>query len=301
MQYPLYAIEVAFCFSQTRETRKKHKKSENSWVETGSVITDNLVMNNFRLCGAFLGFFAGVVFFFSACRSFGQELPPSPLTAEEQRAIALSGFMAEMNHHSHTTLSFGKMTDADKKDALRVLSRDWGITTRDELLSTIRMMELDGHAAALAEIKETVREHGDGGDFASGDFNPADFDRYFPRERDRNYLRYVAKNWDYYKDHTIVAWDWGRNIALARWGYEVGFLTADEAWEIIFHHARKIWPLYQSWEEYGTDYCRGRVFWASGFQSEKTYTLQTNAIYGRLTRRGGLWSHVEWPLPGTSE
>jgi hypothetical protein len=184
------------------------------------------------------------------------------------------------------------MDERGRNNWLTVLSRDWDITTREELLETLDRMENGGHAASFKEIQEIIHE-------ISGTKNESEaramlLRKYSWNETKINRLTYVISNWDQYQNRTIKAWDLGRNISLCRWGYNVGFLTEDEAWEKIFYYARLIQSLYNSWEEYGYDYFMGRIFWASGFGEEKSYLARTEPIYKKLIN--SYWGWLDWHI-----
>jgi hypothetical protein len=211
------------------------------------------------------------------------------LTGAQRWAIALTGFMTELNNDSHESLNFNVMNGVNKRKYLELLRRDWGITTREELLETMTVTELDGHASSLAFVKKIISTNKD---FS---FN-AIFNKFQLSARQYNYLKFAVVNWGHYYNRSILAWDLGRNIALCRWGYDTGFLTEEEAWEKIMYYARKIQSLYNSWAEYGLDYYFGRIFWAAGSGSEADYFLRTDEIYQKLMGRTGYWTGLEWKV-----
>jgi hypothetical protein len=227
-----------------------------------------------------------LVLFLSSCISLGENEVPQPLTPQQAWALALSGVMTEVNDDWHDALSFNKMNRTHKRRYKQILRESWNIHNRYELLMTLEATEYDGHAQSLAAVKKEIGENPDAltagrfGGFRSGG----------------RYLRYVAANWNIYRDRTILAWDWGRCVSLCRWGYGSGYLSEEEAWEKIMYYARKIQPLYTSWEDYGFDYFMGRVFWASGFGEEKEYFEVTKVIYDDLTSYGGYWKSLEWDI-----
>jgi hypothetical protein len=213
------------------------------------------------------------------------------LTEAQAWAISLTGIMTEIHHANHNALNSTPINNRYKNIWLTTLRRDWGITTREELLETLDSMENGGHAASFREIKEIINEIIDLRDesevrsiLMKYEWNQAKINRF----------NYVAANWDKYQNSTLKAWDLGRNINLCRWGYTVGFITEDEAWEKIFHYAKLIQPLYNSWEEYGYDYFMGRVFWASSFGEEEEYFASTEPVYRRLLR--GHWRSLKWHI-----
>ena len=213
------------------------------------------------------------------------------LTKAQLWAISLTGIMTEVNNSNRNSLNTSAMDETGKNIWLEVLRRDWDINTREELLETLDRMEAGGHAASFGEIKDihyeimlaanemAVREI----------INRVDWDH-------TKYSRfmYVSANWNSYYNRTIKAWDLGRNISLCRWGYNAGFITEQEAWEKIFHYAKIIQPLYNSWEEYGYDYFMGRLFWASGFGEAESYFLRTDPVYKRLM--DSYWNWLDWHI-----
>ncbi|MDR1972000.1 MAG: DUF1266 domain-containing protein [Treponema sp.] len=215
----------------------------------------------------------------------------SKLPEEKLWALALTGFLTTANHDQHDLLGFNDINESNKTNYSNLLKRDWGINNRDELLATIQNTETNGHAGRLRQIKQIIQETIDGrGSFSIIAVN----NKYHLDSRNYNYLKFVVLNWDRFNNRSIQAWDLGRVIALCRWGYSAGFLTEEEAWEKIMYYARKIQPLYESWEEYGYDYYMGRIFWASGFGDDVNYLHQTDKLYKDLTGEQGYWRNFIW-------
>jgi hypothetical protein len=213
------------------------------------------------------------------------------LSKAQAWAISLTGIMTEINRSNRDTLNVSTINERWKNTWLEVLSRDWGITTREELLETLNRMESGGHAASFLEIKDIIYEI----IAARNEFEITSIIMKYEWDQTKiNRFNYVLNNWDKYYNRTIKAWDLGRNISLCRWGYNVGFITEDEAWEKIFRYAKQIQPFYDSWDEYGYDYYMGRVFWASGFGEEKSYIASTEPVYRQLL--SSYWGTIEWNI-----
>jgi len=227
---------------------------------------------------------------FVACLVLCNSILFAELTKPQLWAISLTGIMTEINNSNRNALYASTMDERGRNTWLTTLSRDWGIDTRAELLSTLDSLETGGHAASFREIQEIVRELLRAGDNSAA--VSAVFNRYEWDVTKYNRFMFVAANWNEYQYLTIKAWDLGRSISLCRWGYNVGFITEDEAWARIFRIAKIIQPLYKSWAEYGYDYFMGRIFWASGFEEEVRYIEWTEPIYRRLMN--GYWSWLDW-------
>jgi len=213
------------------------------------------------------------------------------LTKTQMWAIALTGIMTESNRSNRNSLNTSAMNESGRNTWLNVMSRDWDVNTREELLETLESLENGGHSASLKEIQNIIYE-------IYGITNEYDvitiLEKYSWDETKINRYNYVTANWGKYYYRSIRSWDLGRSISLCRWGYNTGFLTEEEAWERIFHYAKIIQSLYNSWEEYGYDYLMGRVFWASGFREEENYFARTEPIYQKLLR--SYWSLIDWNI-----
>ena len=215
------------------------------------------------------------------------------LTKAQLWAISLTGILTEANSSYRNSLNAFAMNDSGRSTALRLLNRDWGIFTREELFEALDSLEEGGHAAAFREIQEIINEINES---IEAGYNEEVIYAILNKQEWDNIkwirFRYVHNNWDKYQNRTIKAWDLGRSISLCRWGYSVGFLTEEEAWKRIFHIAGLIQPLYSSWEEYGYDYYMGRLFWASSSGEEESYLQRTEPIYRKLLN--SYWSWLDW-------
>ena len=223
------------------------------------------------------------------CTSLPENPGAAALTGRQLWAIALSGMMTELNNDRHTTLNFNTMNGRNKRVYRRILRRDWNVHNKNELLQAMEDLERSGSAAGLERLKRIITE------------NHNDIERILEKhtfsKREYNRLEFILKYWEIYRHARIAAWDLGRAIALCRWGFDVGFLSEEEALERIMYYAKKIQPLYGSWEEYGLHYSQGRIYWASGFGSkddEYEYMEQTDRLYKKLTGDSGYWRNLEW-------
>ena len=214
------------------------------------------------------------------------------LTKAQLWAISLPGILTEARGGYRNSLNDMAMNENGRNSVLTTLRRDWGITTREQLLDMLDSLENGGHAASFKEIQWIVNEiieAGNDGSVISAILNKVEWDRVKV-----NRFNYVNKNWEKYQNVTLKGWDLGRSVSLCRWGYNVGFMTEAEAWKRIFHIASTIQPLYSSWEEYGYDYFMGRLFWASSSGEEESYLRTTEPIYNRLLN--SYWGWLDWDV-----
>lgn len=211
------------------------------------------------------------------------------LTKAQKWELALTEIITVVNGDSHDTLNFGELNEKNKAKYSEWLKRDWSITNKEELLSTLADMEVDGHAVVLEKMQKIINDTDN-----YSIFNIVN--KYKLSSRHYNYLKFTIANWSIYKNRSIKVWDWGRNISLCRWGYDCGYLSEEEAWERITYYAKKIQPLYKNWIDYGFDYYMGRVFWASGFGEDISYLYKTDKIYQELISNDGYWASLEWNI-----
>jgi predicted Zn-dependent protease len=202
---------------------------------------------------------------------------------------ALSGIIMSSNKSNMDTLEVGPFNERTKENWLNVLSRDWGIKTRDDLLDTISHMEYSGHNDTFLSIKRLM-DH---------------YDNPLPNEivkieplsnKKQNYYAFIYESSGEYDDINLIAWDLGRMTSLIRWGYQVGFLTETESWNMLLYFGNKIQLYYDSWEEYGEAYKSGRIFWASGFGKENLYREKTEVLVDELLNENGFWSNLKWHI-----
>jgi len=214
------------------------------------------------------------------------------LTEAQLWAISLPGIMTEANSSYRSSLNASAMNESQRNVWLNVLSRDWGITTREELLETLNDLERGGHPDALKEIKGIINEVLNVQTDASA--VQAVINSYLWDETKWNRFRYVFTNWDKYQNVTLWGWNLARGVSLCRWGYQAGFMEEGEAWKRIFHIAETVQPLYASWEEFGWDYFMGRLFWAASFGEGERYLRETEPIYNRLMN--SYWGRLKWDI-----
>jgi len=214
------------------------------------------------------------------------------LTKAQLWAISLTGILTEARGGYRNSLNDMAMNEIGRNSVLTTLSRDWGITAREELLETLDSLENGGHPDAFREIRGIVYEvlkAGNNQAAVQAVINSHQWD-----QTKWNRFRYVFNNWDKFEHCTLWGWNLARSISLCRWAYNAGFMTEAEAWKRIFHTAEILQTLFNSWEELGWDYYMGRLFWAASFGEEERYLRETEPIYNRLLN--GYWSLLDWDI-----
>ncbi len=200
---------------------------------------------------------------------------------------ALPAIIMSSNKSKLDTLEVEEITEASIEKWKKILSRDWSIDNRDDLIETIAKMEYSGHDDSYNLLKNLMIEN-----------------EYIPLQdilkqetlssKNRKYYAFLQIHREEYENIDLIAWDLGRMTSLVRWGYQVGFLSEPESWNIMLYFGQKIQKYYSSWEEYGRAYGLGRIFWASGFGKEDSYRDKTEPIVADLLSETGLWNSLKW-------
>lgn len=203
--------------------------------------------------------------------------------------VALPAIIMSSNRSDLDTLEVETLNNSNRENWLNILSRDWGIDNREDLLATISDMEYSGHNDSFLSIRKLIIQL-DG-------LSVEDIIKIEPLTlKKQNYYSFVLKNLELYKDINLIAWDLGRMTSLIRWGYQVGFLSENESWNMMLYFGNKIQKYYDSWEQYGEAYMLGRIFWASGFGKEEQYKAATIPIVEKLLESDGFWNTLSWSI-----
>lgn len=146
-----------------------------------------------------------------------------------------------------------KFTDAYKR-ARMILGDSWGITSREELIDTIRSMTTDGNNPGFLADAKTLR---DLTPKERGDLEAVYGDIFTPTEE-------LYAKWG---DKGILAWDLFRISTLAQWGYTAGYLTYSEAMELTGPSVELLRNTFTSWEEAMENYVDGYLIWSGEYKS----------------------------------
>ncbi len=207
-----------------------------------------------------------------------------PLTPVQGWALGTTALLTERNRNRHDLLGSLEMTDANVKIARQSLARWWGITSREDLLDSLKWLDEEGHRKEFAYLGEMVikAEH---------------FEELLaqaPNERVYYALLVVKK---YYNEENktkrLISWDFSRYIWLCRFSYLSGYIPEEEAWEKIMPIARKLQNIFDSWEDLGQDYLTGREYWTNN--PDEAARFQT--IYQKLRNDPeSPWNRYPWDI-----
>ena len=219
----------------------------------------------------------------------------TPLPPERAWAFAVDA----PYHVAHGLTVDAVVADSRGDFQLEMLSRDWGIENREDLVGQLTSLGRDGHrrrhgitlryyamlwrprvAALREECRAAIRE---GGDDAQ--------DRAATLRR----LDAVQANTANIRSSPLLAFDAARAVMLARAGLMLGWLTDDETWAYLAAVACDVQRSYASWKAYGADFVLSRNVWA-GDGGRDIFDDVTQLL---LAKPDSPWQVLPWTLPLT--
>ena len=200
---------------------------------------------------------------------------------KEAAAVALSAIMMEINNHNYDSLPIYPADKGDEESVINdILSRDWGINNREDLIASIEYMREASSSKSMERVMAALE----------GDDSVPLWERAYRQDLSLNNHRrlYALISHPGYFDHRLQnAWDWGRGVSLVRWGYTAGYITEEESWGYLDDFLQKIRKDYKSWEDFGQFYVLGRYYWSLYKKDNEKLTRQALETYKTIMARTG--------------
>ncbi|MBN1844622.1 MAG: DUF1266 domain-containing protein [Sedimentisphaerales bacterium] len=210
----------------------------------------------------------------------------SQLPSRKAWALGCAALLFEVNHERHDIMG-NIPSDWGIKEWKHRLSESWGIESREDLLSSIKILEEHGHRESFNRMGLLVSS------LSQGEYEK--FVQRITSEENQNELRIVRQYYQELGDKSILGWDYSRIICLCRWGYHVGYITEDEAWEKILSTARILQNTFDSWEDLGRNYLIGRQFWSYENTKDDGYKFE-DAYQRLLDMPTSPWKRYSWVM-----
>lgn len=180
---------------------------------------------------------------------------------------------------------------------LEMLSRDWGIENRKDLVAQLTSLGRDGHrrrhgitlryyavlwrprvAALREECRAAIREGGDDAqDMAATLWR----------------LDAVQANTANIRSSPLLAFDAARAVMLARAGLMLDWLAEEETWAYLAGLACDVQRTYTSWAAYGADFVLSRNVWAG----DDGHDVFDDVALLLLAKPDSPWQRLPWALP----
>lgn len=158
----------------------------------------------------------------------------------------------------------------DTDSSREVVSRDWSINTRQELI------------AELGKLRETtVSRHKQ---------------RLETLERVRHLLQ--PSHVTLLHNYGFMAWDMVRYSFLVRMGHELGYISDEETWEFFELIRPTVQTHFPDWYEFGMSYVLSA--WVLHSDDLDAYALRENGLRNLMTHPLSPWRKIEWSTCDTS-
>lgn len=159
------------------------------------------------------------------------------------------------------------------------LANNWGIESRDELISLVQRMTFHGHNDSFQDAATIVKAMNDKA-FDDLVARSSTVDKYmWP------YTREINQRWG---DKGILAWDLSRMGAMVQWGYNAGYITYEEALALVEPAAQLTQETFTSWDEFYLNYLDGYNWWARTdvYTERDRYETEMKKAYGGTLPEG---------------
>ena len=185
---------------------------------------------------------------------------------------------------------------SDPDATTQMLSRDWGISDRNGLLSQVYDLLREGHREDFENLRRKCTDPAWVSSTLARLDKKADEDTYAWEKRWR--IHRLLNNDRRIQSIDFAAWDFLRAAMLTRAGAVLGMLSADEAWDTLAVINRALQLSYSSWDEAWEAFRTTRWFWAAEGQAQEA----ANDLHDRnrgefLVGKNGLWTAIPWDAP----
>lgn len=209
------------------------------------------------------------------------------LNEQKRKALALTGITSFIEGLNHEKLELSVLNQANTEYWKKVLMEEWKITKRNQLIEQLTVLESKGDSGLYLDLVKVLNDN------QSLNINQIGVKLNYQDFQVKR-LYYVKEKQELLGSRTLRAWDYSRMALLCRIGYQVGFLTANEAWIHLQRINTKVESLYQSWEDFASNYIMGLFF--SGLKNGMQYQKVNQALqaYAELIiTQGNAWG-LNW-------
>jgi hypothetical protein len=213
----------------------------------------------------------------------------TPLTSEQQFALAVSAILTESNKHRHDSIHCDRPSVLLKTSTLWLLRGSWNIKNSRQLIETLQWLSEGGHRAEYEAMYNAISNAWPISDALQLlDVNDVKKMKSADRKEIQRQFACIVKYRTQYS--SILAWDLCRLVSVARWGVGVEYITEDEAWTWILDAAQRLKSEFGSWKELGENYLLGRNF--MGFTDSKPEKSYKKLIKGNNS--SSPWNRIQW-------
>ena len=188
--------------------------------------------------------------------------------------LGCGAILAKRNNDDPYKIGMSSRTETSVNSKRRLLQRDWGIESRDDLIETINAMSYNGHNVSFMTEAEFVNS-----------LSASKYQQLLSQSMGMDaymwpLVKELGNKWG---SRGIAAWDWFRMTHLAGWGYIVGYLELEEAYALAVPSIMGLRANFSSWDEATENYMDGYAYWSRTdvSQEETQYKIRLQ-IYENL-------------------
>lgn len=176
-------------------------------------------------------------------------------------------------------------------ESTTILERDWGITSKEDLDTTIDELRSGMHNVDFIEYFKEVE---------LDQVNREDFDYILTQLDDPEDVAYFSLLYDTYEklgDNAIMGWDLSRAVSLCGFGYLADYYTYEEATAKAFDIAKQIQTTFDSWDSYYESYMCGYEYWSEDLMLDETSSYnKRRAIIEEFKNDPNSFYNLDWNL-----
>lgn len=211
------------------------------------------------------------------------------LSKTKKWLLAIGAVLAHQNNMSHEYLyeledGDSMLDDEYMESTKHVLKRDWDISNKEEMESSVEWILNKGHSKNFDEVRNYITCLSENAKKSFlGNLNS-----------ERRAMYEIVCIYD--KDLPLAgirAWDYGRYVNLSRDAVLLGYFTEEEFWTRLYKLGKRVQSEYSSWREYAIAYFVGRQFWLDLISEDyaKTHFEYANTL---LYKEDGPWGNLDW-------
>lgn len=185
--------------------------------------------------------------------------------------------LTELNGWDYTKFGGLENTKLNNERVKTLLEEWWDVTDRESADETLDWILEEGHRADYLETMELLDMIG------AQELNRSELTDFFVEgfeftneEADLFAGLYLAYRED---EHATDGWDYCRAMNLLGYYYIAGYYTEEEALDKSLEIAKKVQPLFDSWDELVDSYLYGYEYWAEESSAER------REIYEKLKKK----------------
>ena len=212
----------------------------------------------------------------------------STLTAAQKWMVNSGAILADENSMPDNELHAFEPYDHKRVESVnKMFSRDWGMSNKNDVLSMVDNMIAGqvGHNTSFCQARDYWARF--------TDQQLAESLR-FRSEDQQSDIKLACTHAQTAGPNGIRSWDLGRCPSMIRNAYSLSWISEDEAWRWLHKISVELQNSYQSWEQAGTSYIVGRLFWSKSGLSESTCDYYFGKLKRILVNPNHAWNTVDW-------